>query len=119
MRDAAKELISRRVIEQLRGWFADENCREYGQIIRHPSTEEYSFVISWYGGEGDIAFARITVDDKVLAAVHKAIETRNRTQLNSLITRIKSFAVFRAVSQDNGDTFLWRMTEDATSTTYF
>jgi len=119
MTDLAEEKIADAVLGHLRAWYADPSCIEYQQISRHPSNDEFSFVISWSNGNGDIAFARITVSDDALFQVQDAIDTNDGNLLDFLSARVKSFAVFYAVQQDNGGSFLWHLTAEALSERYF
>lgn len=113
MNGTAREQIIECILDQLRGCYANENCAEYRALIKYRKEDRFSSVISWVNGEGDTAFALVTVKNDVMKATQKLIMEQNVDQLEVLFLMVKKFAVFRAVQQDEGDTFLWEMSREA------
>ena len=115
MTGTAKEQLEYCILDQLSGWYADENCAEYRAITKHRKPGYVSFIMGYPSSNWGTAFALVTLHDDLVKAVQKSIMGQQEKNLETMLRKVQKFAVFRAVQRDEGGTFLWEINAETLS----
>lgn len=119
MHGLAKKIIIATILNRLNGQLVDEAPKEYKTLNSQKTNDGDSFAVTWRNGNGDTAFTLVIIEENLKEIVQKAILANDENLVGSYMEKIDDFIVFRAVAQDNGDSYVWIITTETLTADYF
>lgn len=112
-------MINQAVMSQIRGYVAGGVGAEQEYLEKLKAKGEHNTIVAWNNSMGDDSLALVVVEQDVITAVQDAIDLDCEEFVRFYLGKITDFVVFRAVTQDDGGTNIWRVTSDVFRESYF